>query len=98
MLGEAEPALGRRVAPAGPGALRTSFFCSWSFHPQEKGDQGPARKGAARGQLLAIWICKEKGGGREFSQPPPSSWESGGAGMGVSGGEGLQPRLLITGA
>lgn len=54
--GHVEPALGQRAAPAGPGALRTSFFCSQSSHPQEKGNQGTARKGAAHGQLFVIWI------------------------------------------
>lgn len=46
----------RRAAAAWPGALRTSFISSPSSHPQEKGQQGVARKGAWHGQLFVIWI------------------------------------------
>lgn len=43
-------------APAGSGALRTSFFSFQSFQPQEEGNQDAGRQGAVHGQLFVIWI------------------------------------------
>lgn len=63
--GEAVPALAGGWPLQGQELSELPFSVPGPSTPQEKGNRGTREGEAARGQLFVIWICKEKGGGRE---------------------------------